>query len=502
MDRIPIFAEAGLMKVINGAIAHTPDDNPLVGPAAGVRNFWLCCGSSIGIAQGGGCGKYLAQWMVHGESEINTASIDPRRFGSYADTKYCSAKGHQAYANMYILQLPGEERPAGRPARTTPMYERLKAKGAVYTEACGWERPKWFSLDGHEEECGFRHNNVFEVVAEECKAVRERVGVLELSSFSKYEVAGADAEKFLNRVCANQMPLRDGRIVLAHLLTEHGRIESEYSITRLADDHFYVLSAAVSELRDFDLLKHRIPETENVTVTNITDDWGVLVLAGPRSREVLSKTTTTDLRNEQFPWLTAQTIEVAGIKLRALRINYVGELGWELHVPMNQLEPLYDAIWSAGESFGIADFGVYAVNSLRMEKAYPAYGSELTTEITMIDAGMDRFVKFEKEHFTGKEALLKRKAEGSDFQLVYAQVSSSDSDIRGGEPVFDGESVIGVTTSGAYGHTVGKQLIFAYVKPKNAILTSTFDIEILGKRYQADVLSEPIYDPENERLRS
>jgi len=502
MDRVPIFADVGIVSVINGAIAHTPDDNPLVGPAAGVRNFWLSCGSSIGIAQGGGCGKYLAQWMIHGESEINMSSVDPRRFGSYADKGYSAAKGHEVYAKMYVLQLPGEERPAGRTARTTPMYNRLKAKGAVHTEAFGWERPKWFSLDGRDEECGFRHSNVFEVVAQECKAVRERVGVLELSSFSKYEVTGPDAEKFLNRVCANKLPVRDGRIILAHLLTKNGRIENEFTITRMDNNHFYLLSAAVSELRDFDLLNHRILDTENVTVTNITDDWGVLVLAGPRSREVLAELTNADLRNEQFRWLTAQTIEVAGIELRALRVNYVGELGWELHAPMNQLESLYDAVWSAGEPFGIADFGVYAVNSLRMEKAYRAYGFELTTEITMIDADMERFVKFDKEHFTGKEALLKRKAEGSDFQLVYAQVSASDSDIRGGEPVFDGDSVIGMTTSGAYGHTVGKQLIFAYVKSAKGIPPATFEIEILAERYPAEVLSEPIFDPENERLRS
>jgi dimethylglycine dehydrogenase len=501
MDRVPIFAEAGLMRVVNGAIAHTPDDNPLVGPAPGVRNFWLSCGSSIGIAQGGGCGKYLAQWMVHGESEINTASIDPRRFGPYANKEYCSAKGHEAYAEMYNLLLPGEERPAGRPARSSRLCERLQAKGAVHTEALGWERPKWFSLDGREESCGFRHNNVFEVVAGECKAVRERVGVLDLSSFSKYEVTGNDAESFLNRVCANRMPSRDGRIILAHLLTKNGRIESEFSITRLNDNHFYVLSAAVSELRDFDLLNHRILETENVTVSNITDEWGALVLAGPRSRELLTQIATADLSNEQFPWLTAQTIEVAEIQLRALRVNYVGELGWELHVPMEHLESLYDAVWSAGESLGIADFGLYAVNSLRMEKAYLGFGSELTTEITMIDANMERFVDFEKEHFTGKEALLERKAEGSDFQLVYAQVASSDSDIRGGEPVLVGDKVIGVTTSGAYGHTVGKQLIFAYVNPVDGSLPATFEVEILGERYQAEVLSEPIYDPKSERLR-
>ena len=502
MNRVPIFANAGIVRVVNGAIAHTPDDNPLVGPAAGVRNFWLCCGSSIGIAQGGGCGKYLAQWMVHGETEINTASIDPRRFGAYADKSYNAAKGHEAYAEMYNLLLPGEERPAGRPARTSPMYKKLKAKGAVHTETFGWERPKWFSLDGRAEEYGFRHNNVFEVVAAECKSVRERVGVLELSSFSKYEVTGPDAEKFLNRVSANKMPRRNGRIILAHLLTENGRIENEFTITRLADNHFYLLSAAVSELRDFDLLNHRILEAEEVTVSNITDDWGVLVLAGPRSRELLSNITDADLSNENFRWLSAQQIEVAGIDLRALRVNYVGELGWELHVPMNRLELLYDAIWSVGQAFGIADFGLYAVNSLRMEKAYRAYGTELTTEITMIDAGMERFVKFEKEHFIGKEALLKRQAEGSVFQLVYAQVASSVSDIRGGEPVFKGDSVIGVTTSGAYGHSVGSQLIFAYVKAENGKPYSSFDVEILGQRCRAEVLSEPIYDPENLRLRS
>jgi len=501
MERVPIFADAGIVRVINGAIAHTPDDNPLVGPAPGVRNFWLSCGSSIGIAQGGGCGKYLAQWMTHGESEINTASIDPRRFGAYADKQYSAAKGHEAYAKMYVLQLPGEERPARRPARTTPMYERLKEKGAVYTEAFGWERPKWFSPDGRVEECGFRHNNVFDVVAQECKAVRERVGVMELSSFSKYEVTGRDAERFLNRVCANKMPMRDGRIVLAHLLTEQGKIENEFTITRLASNHFYLLSSAVSELRDFDLLNHRVLETENVSVTNVTDNWGVLVLAGPKSRQVLSKLTSADIRNEAFRWLSAQTIDVTGIELRALRVNYVGELGWELHVPMNRLESLYDAVWSAGDSFGIADFGTYAMNSLRMEKAYRGYGSELTTEITMIEADMERFVKMEKENFIGKEALIEQKAEGISLKLVYAEVSESDSDIRGGEPVFDGDSVVGMTTSGAYGHTVGRQLIFAYVTPGKANI-STYKVEILGERYQARVLAEPIFDPANERLKS
>lgn len=502
IERVPIFETAGIKQVINGAIAHTPDDNPFVGPAPGVRNFWMNCGASIGIAQGGGAGKYLAQWIVHGESEINMASIDPRRFGPYANHDYNAAKGHEAYAMMYVLQLPGEERPAGRPARTTPLYEKLKFKGCVHTEAFGWERPKWFSPDGREEECGFRHNNVFEVVAEECKAVRERVGVLDLSSFSKFEVSGPNAQTFLDRVCANKMSIRDGRIILAHLLTENGKIENEFTITRLAENHYYLLAAAVSELRDFDLLRNRILETENVTVTNITDDWGVLVLAGPRSRDLLSKLTDADLSNDAFKWLSVQTIDVACIELRAMRVNYVGELGWELHVPLNQIEPLYDAIWSAGEEFGIADYGVYAVNSMRMEKAYRGYGAELTTEITMIDADMERFVKFDKEHFIGKEALLKRKEEGSDFRLVYAEVEMFDSEFRGGEPLFDGDTVIGLTTSGAYGHTVGKQLVFAYVKSVKGVPPETFEIEVLGERYAAKVLDDAIFDPKNERPRS
>ncbi len=502
MERMPIFKEAGIMRVVNGAISHTPDGNPLLGPAAGLRNFWLCCGASIGIAQGAGAGKYLAQWIVHGASEINMVGVDPRRFGSYADKDYTRAKSFQDYEHMYALHLPGEERPAGRPARTTPLYDKLKAKGCVHTEAFGWERPKWFSLDGRQEEYGFRRNNIFETIAAECRAVRERVGILDLSSFAKYEVTGPDAEAFLNRVCANRVAPRDGGIVLAHMLTDRGRMENEFTITRLAADHFYILSGAASELRDLDLLNQGKQESEDVNVTNVTDDFGVLVVAGPRSRDLLSKITAADLSNDHFRWLTAQEIDVAGVSLHALRVNYVGELGWELHVPMAHMETVYDAVWSAGEEFGIADFGVYAVNSLRMEKAYRGWGAELTNEITMIEADMERFVKFDKGGFVGREAQLRRKEEGIDTKLVYVKVIAEDADVRGGEPVLDGENVIGVATSGGYGHAVGKSLAFAYVEPKFATPDSTFDIEILGKRCQATVLAEPAYDPKNERLRS
>ncbi len=502
MERMPIFADAGLIRTVNGASPRTPDHNPLIGPAQGLRNFWLSCGASIGIAQGAGAGKYLAQLMVHGETEINMIRVDPRRFGSYAGREYNSAKAHQGYKYMYVLHLPGEERPAGRPARRSPLFNKLKDKGCVHTEVAGWERPKWFSLDGREEEYGFRRNNVFDIVAAECQAVRERVGVRDLSSFAKYDVSGPDAETFLNRLLANRISGRDGGIVLAHGLSETGRIESEFTVTRLASDRYYLLSAAVAEVRDFDLLNQGKSENENVTITNVTEDYGALMVVGPSSRDLLAKITSTELGNDHFPWLTGKEIEVAGVPLRALRINYVGELGWELHMPVAQLESVYDAVWSAGEEFGIADFGSYAVNGLRMEKAYAGWGVELTNEITPIEAGLQRFVKLDKDDFVGRRTLLAREQEGIQWRLVYVEVAAVDADVRGGEPLLKGEKLIGVTTSGGYGHTVKRSLAFAFVKPEFASPGSSFDIEILGERCRSTVLPGPIYDPKNLRLKS
>ncbi|MEM7347381.1 MAG: glycine cleavage T C-terminal barrel domain-containing protein [Chloroflexota bacterium] len=461
----------------------------------------MCTGASIGIAQGAGAGKYLAQWMVHGASEINMIGVDPRRFGPYADAAYTDAKTHEAYWNMYDLWLPGLERPAGRKARTTPLYDKLEAKGCVHTEAFGWERPKWFSLDGREEEAGFRRNNTFEVVAEECRAVRERVGILDLSSFSKYEVKGPDAEAFLNRLCANRVSKRQGGMVLSHALTDKGRIQNEFTITRLADDHFYLLSGATSETRDLDILTEGKLDSEDVAITNITDDYGVLVLSGPRSRDLLSKLTDTDLSNETFRWLTGKEIEVAGITLRALRVSYVGELGWELHARMEDLVAVYDAVWEAGEEFGIADFGVYAVNSMRIEKGYRGWGADITNEITPVEADLGRFVKMDKEDFVGKDALVNYKGDEIGIEIIYVEVDVDDADVAGGEPLMDGDKVIGVTTSGGYGHTVQKSLAFAYVEPGYTNPGDTFDIEILGRRCQAIVLDGPVYDPANERMR-
>ncbi len=502
MERLPILQEAGIKQTVNGAIPHPPDGPPYLGPVAGVKNFWLCCGSSFGIAQGAGCGKYLAQWMLHGDSEINMTGFDPRRLGVYADADYARAKGFQDYRMTYATPMPGEELPAGRPQRFSPLYETLKGKGGVFTETFGWERPKWYSLDGREEDYSFHRSNVFEIVRDECMAVRERVGVLDLSGFAKYNISGPDAEVFLNRLCANRMPTKIGGIVLAHILSVNGRILGEVTITRFADDHYYLLSAAGAELRDLDHLMQGCQESEDVSISNVTDDRGVLVLAGPKSRDVLASLTDADLSNESFRWLTGQKIDVAGVALRALRVNYVGELGWELHPAMEDLPALYDAIWQAGQPQGIADFGLYAVNSLRIEKGYRGWGAELTNEVTMTDADMGRFLKLDKDDFTGKAATLAQNDDDRTLQLVYFEVETDDSDVRGNEPIFSGDAVVGLTTSGAYGHFTKKSLGFGYVPPAMSVPGTQLQVGLLGERCKARILKNPVHDAANERLRA
>ena len=501
MERVPMWKELGIKRVVCGAIPHTPDSNPFLGPAAGVTNFWHCNGASIGIAAGAGSGKYLAQWMIYGDAEINMAGVDPRRFSNYAPGAYTKAKSHQDYEHMYKLHLPGEERPAGRMQRVTPLYDRLKEQGGIFTETNGWERPKWFSLNGEEEEIGFRHNNAFYATAEECRAVREGVGVLDLSAFAKYDVHGRDAETFLNRISANKMPTREGGITLTHYLSPEGRLNGESTITRMQDDHYYVLSGAACEERDLSILRDGIADGEDVSVANITNEWGVIVLAGPKSREVLGAITDADLSNENFRWLTGREIRVGEATVRALRVNYVGELGWELHCPMEQMLSVYEAVWQAGQQHGIVNFGLYAVNSLRMEKAYKGWGTELTNEISPVEADVERFFNETKGDFTGKSEVLAIRHKGIDIKLVYFEVAPGDNDVVGGEPILDGDRVIGITTSGGYGHYSQKSLGFGYVDPAYVDSGNRFQVELLGEQRQATVLNEPVWDPSAARSR-
>ena len=500
--RIPAFAGAGILRVVCGLIPHTPDSHMLLGPAPRLRNFWMCCGSGIGIAQGAGAGRYLAQWMVHGQAEISMREFDPRRFGDWATGDYCVKRAIDEYQEMYQVRYPGEFRDAGRPIKTSPIYGRLKARGAVFGDVFGWERAKWFDPRGKGEDYSFRRTNWFEPVAEECRAVRERVGVLDLTSFAKFEVVGRDSAAFLDSLCANRLPQRDGRIVLTHMLNHQGGIECEATVTRLGPDRFYLLSAAAAELRDLDWLTHHIPPGADVTVADVTADYGVLVLAGPRSRDVLRKLTPANLESARFPWLSAQELNVLGIPLRALRVSYVGELGWELHHPIAAMPALYDALMHAGAEYGIMDFGTYAVNALRMEKAFRAWGSELTTEISPLEADLERFVGWEKGDFIGRQALLDRRREGLRQRLVYLAVDAGDADPIGNEPVYEDTRLVGITTGGAFGYTVRQGLAFAYVEPACARSGTRLRVAILGETRPARVLGAPAYDPDGRRLRS
>ena len=503
-ERFPMFAEAGLKTVISGAITHTPDSNFLLGPAAGPHGMWMSNGSSIGICQGAGAGKYLAQWMVHGQAEINMAEFDPRRFGDWATLEYAKVTSINDYQNMYTCLGHGEQHEAGRPVRVSTLYDKLKEHGGQFQIVHGWERVRWFDPTGQGEEYSFRRSNWFKTVAEECKAVRERVGMMDLSTFAKFDVKGRDAEALLDRLIANKVPRKTGSVTLAHILTDAGFMESEVTITRMGDDHFYILSAATAEELDYWQLKNAVQDGEDVTVTNVTMDRGTLVLSGPRARDVLAKLTDTDLGNANFRWLSAQTISAGGVDdIRALRVSYVGELGWELHCPMADMPALFDALMDAGEEYGIGLFGSYAMNSLRMEKAYRGWGSELTTEIDMFEADMARFCRLDKgTPFRGEAATQVAKQRGPRIQLVYCEVDAGDADAGGNDPIFDGDKLIGLTTSGGYGHAVGKSLAFAYVEPAYVAPGTAFDVEILGERRKASVIAQPAYDPENERLRA
>jgi len=504
MERMPILKELGIKRVVHGAITHSPDGNMLLGPAPGLRNFWLACGASIGVAQGGGAGKYLAQWMIHGQAEINMNEFDPRRFGPYADQDYTFAKSTEDFEHMFAVHMPGENRPGGRPVKTSPIYGRLEGHGAVFGDVFVWERAKWFAPKGmpREDEVGIRRVRWFEPVAEECRTVHERVGILDLTAFAKYDVSGPGAEAFLNRVCANRVSRRDGGIVLAHMLTADGAIQSELTITRFGPERFYLLSSAAAQVRDLDWLDHHRGADREVVIDDVTESYGCLVVTGPQSRALLGRLCDADLGNDAFRWLSGREINVCGVPCRALRISYTGELGWELHVPMGNMPQVYDGVWEAGREFGMANIGTHALNALRMEKAYRGWGTELTNEITLVEADMLRFANFDKGDFIGREATLKRYEEGVEIRLVYLSVDADVADSIGAEPVYANERVVGVTTSGGYGHAVEQSLAFAYVAPAFAAPGTELEVLILGDKRAARVRAEPTYDAHNARLRA
>ena len=505
MARVPALSRAGIKRGVNGPIPYSPDGNPYIGPEPGLRNFFHCNTFSFGITQGGGAGKALAEWVVHGKTEWDLWSLDRRRYGDYATTEYTVAKAIEVYQNEYASSFPYEERPAGRPLRTSPLYETLKAKGARFGARGGWERAVYLDLKGDvpPDTHSFRRENVWHgAVNEEVRAVRERVGILDLPGFTKYELKGPGASKHLDYLSCSKLPSQ-GRVSLAYALTDDGKLWSEFTITRLGEDHFYIISAAIAATHDMDLLRQGLPADSAITVKDVTADFGTLIIAGPRARDVLGQVTQADLSNAGFPWLTAQYIETVSGRCLAMRVNYVGELGWELHAPVAQLPSLYAAIWAAGAAYDIRDFGLYAMDSLRVDKCYRGWKSDLESGYTPLEASLDRFVDVTKPDFVGKAALAAEHARGAAQRFV-PLIFDEDGDAEAPycAQVFDGETNVGLTTSGVWSHTLNKSVALAYVKADKATPGTKLQVNVLGTMRSATVHAEPLYDPKNQRLRA
>ncbi len=504
MNRVPIFAECGIKQVYNGAIPFTPDGNPLIGPAWGLRNFWLNEGHTFGITAAGGAGWQLAEWIVEGEPGIDMLDVEPRRYGDYTTEDYVKARNEETYAHVFVIHYPDEERPAGRPLLTSPCYERLRDMGAVFGHKAGWERPNFFATEGmaQEDHWSFRRSRWFEATRREALHVHEQAGLLDMTPFAKCRISGPGAADWLDRLVANRLPRR-GRIGLCHLLHGQGGVLSEFTITREADNRFYLVSAAAWERLDHDMLQRYLPDDDSVRFERLTHDLGVFVIAGPKARNLLQSLTDSDFSNAAFPFLSAREVELAGVPLLAMRVNYVGELGWELHHPIHRQNALFDALFAAGEAFNLKPFGIRAMDALRLEKSYRMIGTELSIEYSGHESAMDRFLHPDKGDFPGRDALLARREQGLNWRLVTLRVDDvTDADALGNNAITDNGKLVGRATSGGFGFRVNQSLALAMLKPEYERPGTALEIDILGQLYPATVVPESPFDPDNARLRS
>lgn len=497
MARVPALGTGGIKSVINGPITFTPDANPLIGPAHGVENAWLLTGSSMGVMEGGGAGWFLAHWMTHGAPPMDPLAVDSRRFGHWADRDYRVSKAVECFGLQFGVHYPYEERPAGRNIRTSPLHSLMLERGAVMGAAHGWERPNWFAdTTGQVAEYSFRRTNWFNAVAREVDSVTNQVALADLSVFSKFDVAGPGTQAFLDTLGANR-PVAQGRIGLIHTLTPAGGVLSEFTVTRLAADQVYLTSAAAAEEIDLDVLREHASGFD-VSVTNITSKRSVIGVMGPKSRDLLAKLDpTNDLLSR--PWLSFTTCEIADIPVVALRVSYVGELGWELHVDVERAADLFLRLEAAGQDLGVGLYGAFAADSMRLEKGYRGWGADLTTERTPLEAGLDRFVDTKERKFLGLSELQERATRDDQWTMVLLEIEPGNFDPFYAHPVFDGDALIGIVTSARHGFRTGKALALAYLRQEP---TGPLSVEILGVRRSATRLTKPPFDPSNARLRA
>ncbi|WP_102224190.1 GcvT family protein [Acidimangrovimonas sediminis] len=508
IHRIPTSETAGLKDDFNGPICYTPDGNPLVGPAPGLRNMWLAEGFSFGITAAGGTGYYLAQMMVEGEAEIDMAALDPKRYGGWMTTDYAVKKNEEAYEHVFILHHPDEEREAARPLRTSPAYDRQAAKGAQFGQVNGWERPNYYAPMGFDDHASrsFRRGGWWQYAKAEAEALRETAGLIDATAFTKHIVRGPGATQFLDWFTCNKLP-KVGRINLTYALTVQGTTRTEYTIVRIAEDEYYLVSAGAWTAYDADFLKKaaedKMGEFGWIDIHDVTNQWGVFAIAGPASRDILKEIVKdaapeTVLGNKRFPWLSMRNIELGMCPVRAIRVAYTGELGWELHHPIEMQNYLFDQLMAAGEKHGMKLVGARAQNWLRQEKSYRAFGTELGRDATPLEAGLDRFIDLGKD-FHGKEAMV---ATGIRSKCVTVLIDGpADADPWGREALLKDGVKVGRLTSGGWSVGFGKQIGMGYVSPELAEVGTELEVRMFGEAYKAVVAEDSPFDPTNARIR-
>ncbi len=513
IHRIPSSEEVGLKDDFNGPICYTPDGNPLIGPAPGLRNMWLAEGFSFGITAAGGAGHYLAQMMVEGEAEIDMASLDPRRFGDWITREYSARKDEEAYEHVYILHHPDEERPACRPLRAGPAYERQKARGAQFGCVNGWERPNYYGPEGaadsfDHDSRSFRRGTWWDYARTEAEAIRAGVGLIDATAFAKHVVTGPGATAFLDWFTCNTLP-KVGRISLTYALTEAGTIRTEYTIVRRGESDYYLVSAGAWTAYDGDFLRRSAEDFMKdggafVVVQDVTTQWGVFAIAGPKTREVLGPLVRdaeprTVLSNKRFPWLSMREIELGMCPVMALRVAYTGALGWELHHPIEMQTYLWDRLMEAGEPHGLRLVGARAQNWLRQEKSYRAFGTELGRDATPLEAGLDRFVSRDKS-YRGKAAMLDKGIRSACVTLLID--GPQDADPWGREALFHGDEMVGRLTSGGYSVVHGRSIAMGYVRPGLATPGQRLKVRMFRAFWDAEVTEDSPHDPRNETIRA
>lgn len=502
-ERLPVLNEVGVKTLINGPIPVSPDGEPVMGQAPELDNFYLACGFTAGIAGCGGAGRAMAEWIVEGAPSLDLWAFDVRRFGPHHLAKrFLHDRAVESYGRYYKIHWPGEDSQVGRGLRRSPLYEPLKAMGAVYGSKFGWERPHYFDPEAKTGQAGptFGRPDWFEAVGAEHRAVRERVALIDQSSFSKFELSGPGACAALENLSAARIDRPVGRVIYTQLCNETGGIECDVTICRLATECFLIVTGSSFGVHDRDWIERHLPPGSGLALRDVTSERAVINLCGPRARDVLARVTDNPVGNEDFPFGTCREIAIGPAPVLALRLGYVGELGWELHLPLDYAAHVYESLWAAGQDFGIANVGYRAIESLRLEKGYLYWSSDISPQTNPYEAGLGARVNLAKGEFIGREALTRIKDEGPGRRLTIFTVEAPVS-LFGGEALLHNGQALGATTSGGFGYSLGKGIVYAYL-PADLIDEEGFEVEAFGERVAAIRQHGALYDPEMTRLKS